>query len=64
MLSGGVNPLAQYAIPALNAGNDELSYDLSESEVLSCFTGVIEGGDLENVRDKFQDLNEQGCPSP
>lgn len=60
---GGVNALVRHAVAGLlNADNDDVSYDWSESEVISAFTGAIDGGDIEGTKDMLEEFNEQGCP--
>jgi hypothetical protein len=60
---GKVNALIRHATAALlNASNTDVSYDLSESEVISQFNDAVSGGDIEATKNEFESFNEQGCP--
>lgn len=60
---GGVNALIRHAVAALlNAANGDVSYDLTEQEVIDAFNAAVDGGDVEGTKDDFEGFNEQGCP--
>jgi hypothetical protein len=60
---GGVNAMARHAVAALlNAANDDVSYDLTEAEVIAAVQAAEASGDFEGAKDLFEDFNEQGCP--
>lgn len=60
---GGVNALIRHAVAALlNAANSDVSYDLTEQEVIDAFNAAVDGGDVEGTKDEFEGFNEQGCP--
>jgi uncharacterized repeat protein (TIGR01451 family) len=61
---GGINALARHAVAALlnAAATPDISFDLTEAEVIDLVQDAIESGDLESVKDELAELNEQGCP--
>lgn len=60
---GGVNALIRHAVAALlSAGSDDVSYDLTVSEVVAAFDAAVDGGDIQGTKDEFDELNNQGCP--
>jgi hypothetical protein len=62
---GGLNALGRHTVAALlNAANSDVGYDLTAQEVIDAFNGVFPGSkdDYENLKDRFQSFNEQGCP--
>ena len=60
---GGLDALGRHTVAALlNAAHPDVSYDLSETEVISAFNAVFPGGDYEALKDEFEEFNEQGCP--
>ena len=63
---GKVNALTRHAVAALlNAANPDVSYDLSESEVIAKFNAAVEDGGkkaIEKTKNEFESFNEQGCP--
>ena len=62
---GGLKALGRHTVAAwLNAQNDEVSFDLSASEVVGLFNGLYPATKPEYnaLKDMFEDLNEQGCP--
>lgn len=60
---GKVNALIRHAVAALlNASNPDVSYDLSESKVISKFNDAVSGGDIKATKNEFESFNEQGCP--
>jgi hypothetical protein len=60
---GGVNALMRHAVAALlNAASGDVSYDLTEAQVISKFNAAIGGGDVEATKDELEAFNEQGCP--
>jgi hypothetical protein len=61
---GGKNALGRHAVAAvLNAAHPDVSYDLTEAQVVAMFNDVIENkGDVNALKGLFERLNEQGCP--
>ena len=62
---GGVNALMRHTVAALlNATNPSVDYDYSEADVISKFNAAILGSDadIEDQKNDFARLNEQGCP--
>lgn len=60
---GGVNALMRHAVAALlNAASGDVSYDLTQGQVISKFNAAIGGGDVEATKDELEAFNEQGCP--
>lgn len=63
---GGVNALLRHAVAALlNAANPDVSYDLTESEIIDMVNDALAGvGDLtiQELKDELEEFNEQGCP--
>jgi hypothetical protein len=62
---GKVNALIRHAVAALlNAANPNVDYDYTEQQVIDKFNAAIAGSaaDIENQKNDFARLNEQGCP--
>ena len=60
---GGLNALGRHTVAALlNAASGGVDYDLTEDQVKAAFNAVYPGGDYESVKNRFEALNEQGCP--
>lgn len=62
---GGINALARHTVAALlNAASPDVSYDLSEAEVINAFKAVYPGTkqDYNSLKNFFSSFNEQGCP--
>ena len=60
---GGLNALGRHTVAALlNAASADVSYALSESEVIDAFNAVYPGGDYEALKNRFAAENERGCP--
>ncbi len=62
---GGLNALGRHTVAALlNSANTEVSYDLTPQEVIDAFNNLYPGSkdDYESLKDRFEGLNEQGCP--
>jgi hypothetical protein len=60
---GHLNALGRHTVAALlNAASSEVSYDLTVHNVTQAFNHVYPGGDYEDLKDWFEDFNEQGCP--
>lgn len=60
---GGVNALLRHAVAALlNAASDDVSYDLTESQVISRVNDALADGEFEGLKDELETFNEQGCP--
>ena len=60
---GHLIALGRHTVAALlNAASSGVSYDLTVDEVVEGFNDVFPGGDYEDLKDYFEDFNEQGCP--
>jgi hypothetical protein len=62
---GHLNALGRHTVAALlNAANPDVSYDESPQEVVDAFNEIFPGSDsgYETLKDRFEALNEQGCP--
>ena len=66
MGGGGVNALGRHAVAALlNGASTDVSYDLSTARVISGFNAAFASGSKSVMNDRknvFEMLNEQGCP--
>jgi hypothetical protein len=59
---GHLIALGRHTVAALlNAASPDVSYDLTVQEVIDMFNAVFPGGDYEDLKDQFEDFNEQGC---
>jgi uncharacterized repeat protein (TIGR01451 family) len=60
---GHLIALGRHTVAALlNAASPDVSYDLAVQEVIDMFNAKFPGGDYEELKDWFEDFNEQGCP--
>jgi hypothetical protein len=62
---GGLNALGRHTVAALlNAASNEVNYGMSPQEVIDAFNAAYPGTKQEynQLKDYFEDLNEQGCP--
>ena len=60
---GSVNAAARHAVAAyLNGASTGVDYDLSAADVVAMFQANYPDGELEDMKDGFEKLNEQGCP--
>jgi hypothetical protein len=62
---GGLKALGRQAVAALlNAASPDVSYDLSENEVIMMFNRAYPGikKEYNDLKENFEDFNEQGCP--
>jgi uncharacterized repeat protein (TIGR01451 family) len=60
---GGLIALGRHTVAALlNAASPNVSYDMSVDEVIQEFNYVYSNGDYEDLKDWFENFNEQGCP--
>lgn len=62
---GGLIALGRHTVAALlNAASPDVSYDMNVSEVIDAFNDVYPGSkdDYEDLKDTFEQFNEQGCP--
>lgn len=61
---GGLNALTRHAVAALlNASSGGVNYDYTEAQVISSYQEAAAGsrGDIENMKNRFDFLNNQGC---
>ena len=59
---GGFNALARHAVAALlNATNDDVNYQYTTVEVIDMVQGAVEDGNYNEVKDDFEEANEEGC---
>ena len=62
---GGLNALGRHAVAALlNAAHPDVEYDYSVADVIAAFNEAYASGDkdhIENQKDEFDFLNNQGC---
>jgi hypothetical protein len=60
---GGLKALGRHTVAALlNAASDDVSYDLSASDVINAFNAVFPNGDYSRLHRELEQFNEQGCP--
>jgi hypothetical protein len=60
---GGLEALGRHTVAALlNAASSGVDYDLTTAQVISAFNAVYPGGDYETLKNRFESLNQQGCP--
>jgi hypothetical protein len=60
---GHLIALGRHTVAALlNAASSGVSYDLTVNDVIKKFNDVYPGGEYEDLKDWFEDFNEQGCP--
>lgn len=63
---GGLNALGRHAVAALlNAASPDVEYDYSVEQVITLFNAAYasaDAGAIENQKDGFDFLNNQGCP--
>jgi hypothetical protein len=60
---GGLNALGRHTVAALlNAASGDVDYDLTALQVINAFNAVYPGGDYESLKNRFDLLNNQGCP--
>ena len=60
---GGEKALGRHATAALlNSVNTDVSYDLTEAEVLSIVMEAYLTGEFKDAKNELADFNEQGCP--
>lgn len=60
---GSVNAAARHTVAAyLNAASSEVDYDLGAADVIAQFQANYPDGELEDMKDRFAQFNEQGCP--
>ena len=60
---GGLDALGRHTVAALlNAGNDDVAFELSAASVISSFNAAFPGGDYEALKNRFAGLNERVCP--
>lgn len=60
---GNINAAARHVVAALlNATSTGVSYDLSADEVIALFNANYPDHDLEEMKNRLEMYNEQGCP--
>lgn len=60
---GNINAAARHVVAALlNAASGGVSYNLSAGEVIDLFNANYPDGDLEDMKNRLEMHNEQGCP--
>lgn len=60
---GNINAAARHVVAALlNAASGGVSYNLSAGEVIDLFNANYPDGDLEDMKNRLEMYNEQGCP--
>ena len=63
---GGINALGRHTVAALlNAASPDVDYDMTVAEVISAFNAAYASGNatmIENQKNVFDMLNNQGCP--
>lgn len=59
---GGFNALARHSVAALlNATSDGVNYPYTEAEVIGMIQDAVEDGNFNEVKDYFEEANEEGC---
>ncbi len=59
---GGANALIRHAVAALlNANSPDVEYDLASSDIIDLVQSAFASGEFEDIKDLFDDLNNQGC---
>jgi hypothetical protein len=46
----------------LNASSSDVSFSLTQAEVIDIVQDAVASGDFEAARNLLEDENEQGCP--
>lgn len=60
---GNINAAARHVVAALlNAASSGVSYNMTAGEVIDLFNANYPDGDLEDMKDRLEMYNEQGCP--
>jgi hypothetical protein len=60
---GGFNKLARSAVAALlNAANPEVSYPMTEAEIIAAVVAAFNTGNAEPLATQLDDYNNLGCP--
>jgi len=62
---GGMNALLRHAVAALlNSAHPDIDYAYDIDEIIALFQGVVDGGDVEAVKELLEEANQAGCPLP
>lgn len=60
---GNINAAARHVVAALlNAASTGVSYDMTAGGVIDLFNANYPDGDIEDMKDRLEMYNEQGCP--
>ena len=64
--AGGGNDITALARAAaaalLNINNPNISYPLTETELISSVQAAIDSGDMESLKNQLDEYNNLGCP--
>ena len=60
---GGINALMRHTTAALlNTSSGAVNYGMTTAQVISAFQTAYDSGDIEGQKNRFEALNQSGCP--
>lgn len=60
---GGANRFGRHTTAALlNAASADVDYGFTVADVIAAVQAAVASGDLDSLSDKFEGMNERGCP--